>query len=52
MLKSGEVSRYLVLAILALSARAVAQPEPAVLISIDGLGAHQLDYDDVELPNL
>ena len=52
MLDSGDVARYLFLAILALSARAVAQPEHVVLISIDGLAAYELDDDDVELPNL
>ena len=46
------MARYLFLAILALSARAVAQPEHVVLISIDGLAAYELDYEDVELPNL
>ena len=43
MLKSGDVSRYLVIAILALSARADAQPEHVVLVSIDGLAAYELD---------
>ena len=52
MLKSGDVSRYLAIAILALSARAVAQPERVVFVSIDGLAAYELDYDDVELANL
>ena len=52
MLKSPDMLRYLVLAVLAVSTSVDAQPEHVVLISIDGLAAYQLDYDDVELPNL
>ena len=52
MLKSPDMLRYLVLAVLAISTSVGAQPEHVVLISIDGLAAYELDYDDVELPNL
>ena len=52
MLKSADVSRYLFLAILAIAAWADAQSEHVVLISIDGLAAYALDYEDIELPNL
>ena len=52
MVKSIAMSRYLVMAILAVSTPAVAQPAHVVLVSIDGLAAYGLDYEDVELPNL
>ncbi len=52
MLRSFDVARYFFLAILAVSAPGVAQPEHVVLISIDGLAAYHLNDDEVELPNL
>lgn len=52
MVKSTAMSRYLVIALLAVATPAVTQPEHIVLVSIDGLAAYQLDHDDLELPNL
>ncbi len=43
MVMSADVSRYWVIAVLALASWADAQPEHVVLVSIDGLAAYELD---------
>ena len=57
MLKSHGVSRYFFIALVllsavALAAPAAAQPERVVLVSIDGLSAYSLEDDSLVIPNL